>query len=49
MAKTDPTSPRKDEETRELREVADLRGRTTTQRDASAHRRHTWLYEDLLN
>ena len=28
--------------------VADLRGRTTTRADRSAHRRHAWHYEDLL-
>ena len=26
----------------------DLRGSTTTRDDRSAHRRHQWLYEDLL-
>ncbi|WP_375260097.1 hypothetical protein [Citreimonas sp.] len=29
--------------------VEDLRGRTTTRHDRSAHRSHAWLYEDLLN
>ncbi len=28
---------------------ADLRGKVTTGRDASAHRRYVWLYEDLMN
>ena len=29
-------------------QVSDLRGQTTTKRDLSEHRRHQWLYEDLL-
>ena len=28
---------------------ADLRGEATVKRDRSQHRRHHWLYEDLLN
>ena len=30
-------------------DARDLRGRVTTGKDASAHRRYAWLYEDLLN
>jgi|OM-RGC.v1.037548342 hypothetical protein len=29
-------------------EAQDIRGRTTTSSDRSVHRRHAWLYEDLL-
>ena len=28
---------------------ADLRGEAMAKRDRSVHRRHHWLYEDLLN
>ena len=45
------TVPQPDESRDPVRrppEVRDLRGDTTRSGDLSAHRRHTWLYEDLL-
>jgi len=35
--------------TGETPEVQDVRSQVLTRRDRSAHRRHAWLYEDLLN
>ncbi|SIS65585.1 hypothetical protein SAMN05421759_102107 [Roseivivax lentus] len=45
---TSPREPREPTNERDEK-IADLRGRTTTTRDLSEHRRHAWLYEDLLN
>ena len=33
---------------RRIGEDDDIRGQITTRQDRSEHRRHTWLYEDLL-
>jgi hypothetical protein len=33
----------------ERADVEDVRSRTLLRRDRSAHRRHAWLYEDLLS
>jgi hypothetical protein len=41
----DDSSPRG----RERADVTDVRSQTLLRRDRSAHRRHAWLYEDLLN
>ena len=44
----DVTFDRLDRET-DRPQTEDLRGKAAATRDRSAHRRHHWLYEDLLN
>ena len=48
-ARDEKTAPREAGSAGERAEAEDIRGETTTSRDLSAHRRHAWLYEDLLN
>ncbi len=48
-APTQDTSPEHSQSgPREAPQVADLRAAQTRENDRSAHRRHHWLYEDLL-
>jgi len=48
-ADAEQTAPSGTPENADRPTVQDVRSQTLARRDRSEHRRHAWLYEDLLN